>query len=82
MESLDSIAEKTGIISEVKGKGLMIGVKLNVEDATPVFEGCMKEGLLINCTQGNILRIMPPVTVTKDEIDEAMVKLSNVLEKI
>ena len=60
----------------------MIGVKLNMEDASSVATKCMENGLLINCTQNNILRIMPPINVTKKEIDEAMKKLSQVLEKI
>ena len=57
-------------------------VELDMEDASPVFDACVEEGLLINYTQKNILRIMPPLTVTKDDIDLAMVKLAKALEKI
>ena len=66
---LEEVKEKFPVISKVKGKGLMIGVELGIEDATGVVTGCMEKGLLINCTQGNILRIMPPLTVTKENID-------------
>ena len=79
---IDELREKHPVIGKVKGKGLMLGVELNLEDGTRVVEGCMTEGLLINCTQKNILRIMPPITVTKKEIDEAIEKLSKVLETI
>lgn len=70
------------IIGKIKGKGLMIGVELNIGDASIIAEDCMKEGLLINCTQKNILRIMPPITVNKTDIDLALEKLSKVLEKV
>lgn len=80
------IAEKLGrmkkvnpVIEEVRGKGLMIGVKLGVADASGIAERCREDGLLINCTQKNVLRIMPPVTVTKENIDMAMEKLSKAL---
>ncbi|MDD5634030.1 MAG: aspartate aminotransferase family protein, partial [Candidatus Omnitrophica bacterium] len=59
----------------------MLGVELDMEDASCVAEACMKDGLLINCTQKNILRIMPPITVTKKNIDDATKILSKVLVK-
>lgn len=73
---------KSSYVKEVKGLGLMIGVKLDMEDASIVAKNCMKEGLLINCTQQNILRIMPSITVTKSEIDEAIKIIEKVLEKL
>ena len=50
----------------------MIGAQLDMEDASGVVAKCMEEGLLINCTQNNILRIMPPLVVTKEDIDKGM----------
>ncbi|MFH1798962.1 MAG: aspartate aminotransferase family protein [Candidatus Omnitrophota bacterium] len=78
---LDELKKENDIIAEVKGKGLMIGVRLNMEDASSVVYKCMREGLLINCTQKNILRIMPPITITKSLADIAMEKLSKALER-
>lgn len=78
----NELKKRTPKIDMVKGKGLMIGVKLAVEDASAITEECVKEGLLINCTQKNIVRIMPPVTVTKEDIDMAMEKLEKALERI
>ena len=82
VEKLESLKEKHPLVGKVKGKGLMIGVELNIEDATGVATGCMEKGLLINCTQGNILRIMPPLTVTKENVDKAITIISEVLETI
>ncbi|MGD2278830.1 MAG: aspartate aminotransferase family protein [Candidatus Omnitrophota bacterium] len=78
---LNEMKKQMPVIQSMKGKGLMIGVKLDMEDASGVVEECMKEGLLINCTQKNVLRIMPPITVSKEEVDIALEKLSKVLEK-
>ncbi|MDD4956568.1 MAG: aspartate aminotransferase family protein [Candidatus Omnitrophica bacterium] len=80
--SLEKLSKDCGLIGQIKGLGLMLGVVMNMEDATAVPGKCAKEGLLINCTQKNILRIMPPITVTEEEIDEALDKLSKVLEAI
>jgi len=57
---------------KIKQKGLMIGIELDAEDADGVYRNCLSKGLLINCTQKNILRIMPPLSVTKQKIDKAI----------
>lgn len=82
VKCLNEMKGRTGKIEYVKGKGLMIGAKIAMEDATAITAGCEKEGLLINCTQMNILRIMPPLTVTEKEIDDAMEKLERALVKL
>ncbi len=68
------------IVRQIRGKGLMLGVEL-IANATKAYEYCFLNGLLINCTQGNILRIMPPMTVTKKEIDQALGILDTALGK-
>ena len=60
----------------MRGLGLMIGIQLNIE-GKGIFEACLRHGLIINCTQGNILRIMPALNVTKKQIDKAV----HILEK-
>jgi len=76
------MSEDGSIVKNIRGKGLMIGVELAVEDASSVADRCAADGLLINCTQKNVLRIMPPVTVTKEEADIALDKLEKVLRDI
>lgn len=67
------------IISGIKQKALMIGIELSIE-GDKIVEQCFRKGLLINCTQGNILRIMPPLIVKKGEIIKAIKILSDLLE--
>jgi len=68
------------MIKQVKGMGLMLGVEL-VMNGYRAYEYCFDSGLLINCTQENILRIMPALTVTKKEIDQAMGILEKAIAK-
>ena len=58
-------------IKEVRGLGLMIGVELTM-DGTAIFKECFSRGLIINCTQGNVLRIMPALNVTRRQINKAI----------
>lgn len=76
MERLNELKGKFKCIQEVRGLGLMIGIELNAE-GKGIFEACLRHGLIINCTQGNILRIMPALNVTKKQIDKAV----HILEK-
>jgi acetylornithine/succinyldiaminopimelate/putrescine aminotransferase len=62
---LNSLKGRNPVIKNVKGLALMIGVELDVEDGSAVYRKCLEKGLLINCTQKNILRIMPPLNVKK-----------------
>jgi acetylornithine/N-succinyldiaminopimelate aminotransferase len=68
---LEDMKKKYGFIKEIRGMGLMIGVQCTKECAR-IVERAMQKGLLINGTQGNVLRIMPPITVTKRLINTAM----------
>lgn len=67
-------------ITEIRGLGLMIALQLNI-DGQQIFEDCFKNGLLINCTQKNILRIMPALNVTKKQIDKAFFILKKSIQK-
>ena len=71
---------KYPIIKQVRGMGLMLGVEIIV-NAPKAYEYCFAKGLLINCTQGNTLRIMPSMTVTEKEIKIAMQILEEAISK-
>ncbi|MBU4377260.1 MAG: aspartate aminotransferase family protein [Candidatus Omnitrophica bacterium] len=70
-EKLEGLKKEFDFVKKIKGIALMIGVELSI-DGKQIFNECRKRGLLINCTQGNILRIMPPLTVKKEDIDKAI----------
>ncbi|MDP2912533.1 MAG: aspartate aminotransferase family protein [Candidatus Omnitrophota bacterium] len=77
---LEALREKHYFVKEVRNLGLIIGVELSIKGEA-IYKECMEEGLLINCTQDTVLRIMPPLTVTKKEIDTAIAILDKVFGK-
>ncbi len=77
-EKLNELKEKHAIIDHVRGKGLMIGIQLNDQGAGIVSK-CLEKNLRINCTQGNVLRFMPGMIVTKEQLDAAIGILDGVL---
>jgi len=79
IERLEGLKFKYDIIKEVRGLGLMIGVELTV-DGTAIFKECFSRGLIINCTQGNVLRIMPALNVTRRQINKAIHILDGAIE--
>ncbi len=78
LEKLEQLKDKYPIIDHIRGKGLMLGAQLTMPGAA-IVNRCLEKGLRINCTQENVLRIMPSMTVTKDEIDRAIAILDEVL---
>lgn len=61
-------------IKNVRGKGLLIGVVLDVKDASYIVTNAINQGLLINVTAGNVVRLVPPLTIDYNEIDEFIEK--------
>jgi len=77
-EKFEALKEKYSCITEVRGLGLMRAIQLTIPGAQ-IVEKAMQLGLLINCTQGDVLRICPAITVTKKEIDTAIVLLDRAI---
>ena len=67
-------------IKEVRGLGLMIGIELTHSGAD-IFKKCLAKGLLTNCTHDTVLRFMPPLTVSREEIDEGLAIMAEALEE-
>ncbi len=77
-EKLESLKLKHPVIKDVRGVGLMVGAELTREGGG-IVEECMRKGLLINCTAGSVLRFLPAMTVTREQIDRGMQILDTVL---
>ena len=69
------------VITEIRGRGLMIGLELS-QPGAPIVESCRRRGLLINCTQERVLRIMPALTVTLAEVSKALQILDTALNEV
>jgi predicted acetylornithine/succinylornithine family transaminase len=75
---LDGLRRRFPFIVEVRGAGLMRGIVLD-RDATPVVEAGTKRGVLVNRTAGSVIRLLPPLTITPEEIDEGVERLAGAL---
>jgi acetylornithine/N-succinyldiaminopimelate aminotransferase len=78
---LEEIKGKFPFIKEVRGKGLILGMELKIDGSSIVNE-MLKKKILINCTMGNVLRFLPPLIVTKEEIDRVVKTLEEVFNTI
>ncbi len=79
-EGLEKLKEKHSIIREIRGKGLMIGVELKFE-VKDILMNLMKEGILMLYSGRNILRLLPPLVISKEDITKVLQTLDIVLTK-
>ena len=80
-ERLQTLQDRHSVIEDVRGKGLLLGMKLKI-DGAPIVKQCMQEGFLINCIQDRILRFIPPLIVAREEIDQLIACLDNIFTDI
>ncbi len=79
-ERLLQLKENHPLIEDVRGIGLLLGIKL-AEEGEPIVLECLQKGFLVNCVQGNILRFVPPLIVTPAEIDRLISCLDALLSR-
>ena len=77
-EKLKVLGEKYPFVKEIRGLGLLLGMELTIE-GKEIVNGCLERGLLINCVNNNVLRFIPPLTITRDDIDRALAILDQVM---
>ena len=66
-------------VTEVRGAGLLLAAELDGRDTKPVAAACLEQGLVVNNVTPTALRFAPPLTVSDDEIDEAVAIVKEVL---
>lgn len=76
---LHQLQKRYGMIKEVRGLGLMLALELD-QDGAPVVDACRERGALINCTQGTVLRFLPPLIVNRVDIDRFLEILEEALK--
>jgi len=77
-EKLLLLKNKHKVIEDVRGIGLLLGIKLK-EPGADIVNACMEKGFLINCIQENILRFIPPLVIKNKEIDSLIDCLDEML---
>jgi predicted acetylornithine/succinylornithine family transaminase len=74
----EAIKARSPLIHEIRIKGAMIGLELSI-DGAPIVDRCLQKRLLINCTHGNVLRLLPALTLTDAELHQGCDILQDVL---
>ena len=93
LQRLNELKEKYPLIGDIRGKGLMIGIELvkdqkkktpAKEETTKIRDYCRENGLLIGSggVKGCVLRLQPPLVISKEEIDSTLEILENAMKKI
>ncbi len=78
---LEQLKEKYSFITDVRGIGLMLGMELEFP-VSDIINKAIDEGLLLLNSGQNIIRFVPPLIITKDEIDEGITILDKILNEI
>ncbi|MCE9552512.1 MAG: aspartate aminotransferase family protein [Planctomycetes bacterium] len=78
-DRLTELAAQCDVVREVRAVGCMIGLEL-IQDGSPVVKGCLERRLLINCTHGTVIRLLPALTLTDEEAHEGCDILCDVIK--
>lgn len=82
-EGLKGLSEKRpGLITNIRGKGLLMAVEFSSDIAKKLAQKCLEVGLLVNDVKPNALRLMPALTITGNEIDEAVDLLDQAISRL
>lgn len=65
-------------VTDVRGRGLLLGMVVAGE-GKPIVESCLENHVIVNCTAGNVIRIVPPLIISKEEIDIVVAALDKAL---
>ena len=79
-KGLEELKNRVPLIKEVRGKGLLQGIELSI-DGKPVVQDCLTRKVLINCTAERVLRFIPPLIISRKDVDQLLKVLSDVLIK-
>jgi len=79
-KGLEKLKEKHNIIREIRGKGLMIGIEMKFE-VRDILMGLIKEGVLMLYSGRNILRILPPLVISEEDVTKVLHALDSVLSE-
>ncbi|MBL7127235.1 MAG: aspartate aminotransferase family protein, partial [Dehalococcoidales bacterium] len=75
---LEELKSKYNLITDVRGRGLLLAIEFDREIADDVLKACLENGLLVNRVKPDALRFMPPLIIGSAEVDEAV----NILDKV
>jgi len=79
-QRLEQLRQECDLIREVRVRGVMIGIELGIEGAATV-KACMERRLLVNCTQGTVIRLLPAMNLSEEQAHQGCDILGEVLKQ-
>lgn len=79
---LKKVAENIGLISEVRGRGLMVGVEFQEDLSPQVVAALMDEGVLTVPAGSRVVRFLPPLVISEDELQEAVKRFEKAVKRL
>ena len=76
-----ALKESCDVVRDVRVMGMMIGVELSIDGAA-VVQACLDRNLLVNATQGRVIRLLPAMTITQAEVEEGCDKLAEAIREV
>ena len=76
MDKLSDWGQQTGLAEKARGRGLMLGLEINRPLARDLMLKALENGLVFNAIGDSVLRFLPPLNISENDVDEAMEKLS------
>jgi acetylornithine aminotransferase len=80
LENLNNAFSRTKGVVDIRGRGLMIGIELK-KSCKELAREALKQGLLINVTESNIIRLLPPLIISQNEVEFLTDKLIPIIKK-
>jgi acetylornithine/N-succinyldiaminopimelate aminotransferase len=80
-ERMLELKARCDAVRDVRVLGMMIGVELSI-DGAPVVQACLDKHLLVNCTQGRVIRLLPAMTLTEAEVHEGCDRLAEAITEV
>ncbi|MFW6194944.1 MAG: aspartate aminotransferase family protein [Chloroflexota bacterium] len=79
---LGSLKEKYDFVRDVRGMGMLLALEMTDNRSAPVIQECVANGLLLNAVRPNMIRFMPPLNASREEVDEAVAIIDAALAKV
>jgi acetylornithine/N-succinyldiaminopimelate aminotransferase len=81
-QRLEGLADRNEVVKGVRGKGLLLGLELHKEIAGDVVVAGLGQGVLLNPVRPDVVRMMPPLTITDEEIDRGVERLEAAIREV
>ena len=78
---LNELFREHGLVEDVRGVGLMLGIEMDMPCA-PMVDAMRQQGVLVNCTADKVLRFVPPLVISREQIDKVTSHLDEVIGRL